>query len=415
MFGKNGHSPIDSSSPQVRGTCASDVHLLLFHRFIPAGAGNICPDRPPGPRASVHPRRCGEHGPKIPIMARPSGSSPQVRGTCVVSKRQRDLSQFIPAGAGNIMLVAMRLPGQPVHPRRCGEHHDHGADGYGLVGSSPQVRGTSTAVPTRRKLPRFIPAGAGNMTLADGESLTVTVHPRRCGEHLHGKGKQAMHDGSSPQVRGTFKRGSCDKSDGRFIPAGAGNIGASISAHSFVPVHPRRCGEHLRLDCFDNKLLGSSPQVRGTSLNAAADQDLRRFIPAGAGNIIEGFPGLMRQTVHPRRCGEHILALVNAQRGNGSSPQVRGTWEKYYRIGQRYRFIPAGAGNILIQRSTCFRTSVHPRRCGEHTDFSIDGDYDGGSSPQVRGTYAAGRRQTDVARFIPAGAGNICLRDGSIG
>ena len=77
---------------------------------------------------------------------------------------------------------------------------------------------------------------------------------------------------------------------------------------------------------------------------------------------------LDRPSVHPRRCGEHDLSKFASALTSGSSPQVRGTWPVLAVLQAPDRFIPAGAGNILVIPSELEDTAVHPRRCGEHVD-----------------------------------------------
>ena len=51
------------------------------------------------------------------------------------------------------------------------------------------------------------------------------------------------------------------------------------------------------------------------------------------------------------------------------------------------RFIPARAGNILIDNIIQNTVTVHPRACGEHMGDYVEVEIDNGSSPRVRGTY----------------------------
>ena len=70
---------------------------------------------------------------------------------------------------------------------------------------------------------RFIPAGAGNTEVEEQETLLETVHPRRGGEHERTKAETDRLNGSSPQGRGTPKGFPKATMTPRFIPAGAGN------------------------------------------------------------------------------------------------------------------------------------------------------------------------------------------------
>ena len=140
------------------------------------------------------------------------------------------------------MIFAIFSPS--VHPRRCGEHANQMGRLIWVCGSSPQVRGTCILSCSVRAFHRFIPAGAGNITGVSEFSLPKTVHPRRCGEHIIEVSFHLNPFGSSPQVRGTFDCFVYPNSKNRFIPAGAGNMAYFETNYRPGPVHPRRCGEH---------------------------------------------------------------------------------------------------------------------------------------------------------------------------
>ena len=90
----------------------------------------------------------------------------------------------------------------------------------------------------------------------------------------------------------------------------------------------------------------------------------------------------------------------------GSSPRVRGTVRVRGGLGQRFRFIPACAGNgpILPWSGRC--APVHPRVCGERPLHIYEVLLRSGSSPRVRGTGQTLLKAKAQARFIPACAGN---------
>ena len=154
-------------------------------------------------------------------------------------------------------------------------------------------------------------------------------------------------------------------------------------------------------------ILGSSPRLRGTSQSLRARSRQHRFIPAPAGNIYRHTRGHLRSPVHPRACGEHETAETQKQRNTGSSPRLRGTYPPIARIEIELRFIPAPAGNILMDYGTSVAYSVHPRACGEHDGIAYVVSHDFGSSPRLRGTWHRQRFTFHMGRFIPAPAGNI--------
>ena len=152
----------------------------------------------------------------------------------------------------------------------------------------------------------------------------------------------------------------------RFIPAGAGNTGGWLCVCTPCSVHPRRRGEHERLNAYVHPSVGSSPQARGTQPLPFVEHAEIRFIPAGAGNTPDRGKPQGRKPVHPRRRGEHLSQWIMGVHPFGSSPQARGT-QLMLVLGRRVtRFIPAGAGNTMNRNRNNERIAVHPRRRGEH-------------------------------------------------
>ena len=137
-----------------------------------------------------------------------------------------------------------------------------------------------------KKLPgiRFIPACAGNSFRSVSVCFCVAVHPRVCGEQTGHTSGLSFAAGSSPRVRGTGERQAAIVARIRFIPACAGNRPTPSPRAPLPPVHPRVCGEQLRVIYMRNYDDGSSPRVRGTENAHRQYRAPRRFIPACAGN-----------------------------------------------------------------------------------------------------------------------------------
>ena len=91
------------------------------------------------------------------------------------------------------------------------------------IGSSPRLRGTVLVNVCIAVFLRFIPAPAGNSRAGHAVNLIPPVHPRACGEQALRETAIALGTGSSPRLRGTASRDSRRCSQGRFIPAPAGN------------------------------------------------------------------------------------------------------------------------------------------------------------------------------------------------
>jgi hypothetical protein len=194
--------------------------------------------------------------------------------------------RFIPAGAGNTRA-----------PTRCG----------GIsFGSSPRVRGIR---PWDQECSRCSP-----------------VHPRGCGEYLFAGSAASRSRGSSPRVRGIPRPPRARPGGLRFIPAGAGNTWRGSTERWSTPVHPRGCGEYARMTNVQGAESRFIPAGAGNTEYSGRSQCVfPRFIPAGAGNTAWLWPLSLASPVHPRGCGEYVVASLN--------------------IAAAARFIPAGAGN----------------------------------------------------------------------
>ncbi len=192
------------------------------------------------------------------------GSSPLARGTQKDADSESEEKRFIPAGAGNTVLVLQPGSARPVHPRWRGEHITSGLVVSSTAGSSPLARGTRRHTRRPAGHGRFIPAGAGNTMLRAPGSSRSSVHPRWRGEHTVGPSRRSPVSGSSPLARGTLSGQYVVGASARFIPAGAGNTLIRAFTSSTTAVHPRWRGEHHGVKRLVVAGLGSSPLARGT-------------------------------------------------------------------------------------------------------------------------------------------------------
>ena len=152
--------------------------------------------------------------------------------------------------------------------------------------------------------------------------------------------------------------------------------------------------------------LGSSPRMRGTPLPHPQRRPGHRIIPAHAGNSPGRSPARPRMPDHPRACGELSSDVLIALAAIGSSPRMRGTPHRSFRLLLRFRIIPAHAGNSWSDSSTRRCPSDHPRACGELTTLRRWLRDSIGSSPRMRGTLKHESAPPDERRIIPAHAGN---------
>ena len=288
----------------------------------------------------------------------------------------------------------------------CGERGACGGPASSGRGSSPRVRGTVSQRTESQNLFRFIPACAGNGRGTPSRGPRRSVHPRVCGERSFGVQTPPWTAGSSPRVRGTDLIHVRLSGVIRFIPACAGNgLTRSIVTGS-KSVHPRVCGERLIAGQIARPIVGSSPRVRGTAELEMHPVLGHRFIPACAGNGRRRPTKGGSRSVHPRVCGERQCTYCSRCLRNGSSPRVRGTVVRGLEVSPRHRFIPACAGNGRNRAQVSKRGSVHPRVCGERLKRLDEAFHNFGSSPRVRGTGSISTRASQGVRFIPACAGN---------
>ena len=376
----------NGSSPRLRGTELTIHCSGLPCRFIPAPAGNGQSTMGDVGTPSVHPRACGERPVENKGSTIPCGSSPRLRGTGRIAGVADDSGRFIPAPAGNgsISRVIHSIPS--VHPRACGERGCFYHSICLFCGSSPRLRGTVLRAADNFTAHRFIPAPAGNGDVAVTHLITVTVHPRACGERPRCIRWVGVVIGSSPRLRGTAPDTLSLGCRFWFIPAPAGNGSTQTLCHSVLPVHPRACGERPNGRGHILGPGGSSPRLRGTVCRLHPLRAEYRFIPAPAGNGSSRFVTTASVAVHPRACGERTLHLEEIGEGAGSSPRLRGTDHGLQPRQGCGRFIPAPAGNGMTPGPSTTRATVHPRACGERALDLSDSCGQVGSSPRLRGT-----------------------------
>ncbi len=135
----------------------------------------------------------------------------------------------------------------------------------------------------------------------------------------------------------------------------------------------------------------------------------QRFIPAGAGNTILDCTVKPFQAVYPRWRGEHSYSCRARSSNCGLSPLARGTHERTRSTQCFWRFIPAGAGNTRLKENGLSVESVYPRWRGEHLAYRYDSLRQRGLSPLARGTHQRQLVLSYKRRFIPAGAGNTAF------
>jgi len=132
--------------------------------------------------------------------------------------------------------------------------------------------------------------------------------------------------GSSPRMRGTYKRHGLFLNQLGIIPAYAGHISCALVPTYQLEDHPRVCGAHwvnTLIVMFDS---GSSPRMRGTLSPVTVKTSPSGIIPAYAGHIISPAAFAPFNRDHPRVCGAHQFAELFKRYREGSSPRMRGTY-----------------------------------------------------------------------------------------
>ena len=132
-----------------------------------------------------HPRACGENPPPSPPSRPTLGTSPRMRGKPCSNMMVSFLYRNIPAHAGKTCpRRTIRKPYQE-HPRACGENCLTCSNMMIVSGTSPRMRGKPAAYAIVNPRDRNIPAHAGKTTGGDDGVITITEHPRACGENIN--------------------------------------------------------------------------------------------------------------------------------------------------------------------------------------------------------------------------------------
>ena len=263
-----------------------------------------------------------------------------------------------------------------------------------MVGLSPRVRGSHRV--WRQNTGRYgsIPACAGEPAAYLARAHRSKVYPRVCGGAPLEYTELGSGGGLSPRVRGSLTQEDDGLSDGRSIPACAGEPRSSISYIAFY--------------------LGLSPRVRGSPTTSAYNISNMRSIPACAGEPMLPPACMSISRVYPRVCGGAKLRYAAHYRSTGLSPRVRGSLYQsppnLYRSGS----IPACAGEPVVLCLHPLETTVYPRVCGGARGLCHIRLVEPGLSPRVRGSPLGNWENYFIGISIPACAGEPTCKIGFI-
>ena len=109
---------------------------------------------------------------------------------------------LIPAHAGKTYLNETIRVSVTAHPRACGENEGFSLDGVVDPGSSPRMRGKRSMQPAHASECGLIPAHAGKTIRSGSRPGLFWAHPRACGENISEVEHSPLSSGSSPRMRG---------------------------------------------------------------------------------------------------------------------------------------------------------------------------------------------------------------------
>ena len=270
----------------------------------------------------------------------------------------------IPAPAGNLYMVAARLP---------------------FSRSIPRLRGNRSRGPASTPWRRSIPAPAGEPSTGGCTGTKSRVYPRACGGTTMGTGSMRYLTGLSPRLRGNLLNNVEDMTLRGSIPAPAGEPFPDGVAGPRPGVYPRACGGTAWAPGTAQVGGGLSPRLRGNH-GFAADRDGRGgSIPAPAGEPPTSGMAARPCRVYPRACGGTPAHTTIRLLYLGLSPRLRGNRPAGPRGPGRGRSIPAPAGEPQRAFPTAPSTPVYPRACGGTRDSYVAHPRTGGLSPRLRG------------------------------
>ena len=171
----------------------------------------------------------------------------------------------------------------------------------------------------------IIPAHAGLTAYSISFAHCARDHSRVCGAHS-GSGLYLTHfGGSSPRMRGSPEHGRLQSGHAGIIPAYAGLTHLQLVFCRCIWNHPRVCEAHESTSAGVTRSLGSSPRMRGSRSQTAAQRQRPGIIPAHAGlTASHSLSGLFLGD-HPRACGAHPQPYRHGSAIPGSSPRMRGS------------------------------------------------------------------------------------------
>ena len=313
------------------------------------------------------------------------GLSPRGRGKRGYAAVRRALHGSIPAWAGETRLSICEPATHQVYPRV----------GGGNAGSIANCHAQSGS----------IPAWAGETRQPHAPALCTKVYPRVDGGNVASQGETEQEAGLSPRGRGKLPRLKLRRSSERSIPAWAGETPPGMRAPVASWVYPRVGGGNGWLAEQSAFSQGLSPRGRGKLEQRCGLMRRRRSIPAWAGETGGYGDEWEHLGVYPRVGGGNLSSLFSPIFKQGLSPRGRGKPQSSAFAMLTLRSIPAWAGETVISSKNPISLRVYPRVGGGNLRASRRQPRLGGLSPRGRGKPNCACEPPDVARSIPAWAG----------
>ena len=194
-----------------------------------------------------------------------------------------------------------------------------------------------------------------------------------------------LSKGLSPRVRGNLDAVGANRREVGSIPARAGEPRAYCRLKCHYGVYPRACGGTPTGGYDGPCMRGLSPRVRGNRPAPPPSSSGPGSIPARAGEPTArtAAPPIIR--VYPRACGGTFEEGPHGRAISGLSPRVRGNRRHLAAGVDLARSIPARAGEPCICADIAANPGVYPRACGGTCCAGHEWTWNGGLSPRVRG------------------------------
>ena len=255
--------------------------------------------------------------------------------------------RITPAHAGKTESETQRAARQADHPRACGENGVPMRARGDANGSPPRMRGKHNNFAPMLSYLRITPAHAGKTDWSLHSIISITDHPRACGENVHPQCAHEMPGGSPPRMRGKPGGGVGAQVGGRITPAHAGKTTIICNRYVFNADHPRACGENYSFSSLMSTQNGSPPRMRGKRYIYLARWSKSRITPAHAGKTKVTIELNDSNSDHPRACGENSGENSASGLTPGSPPRMRGKLARILSLNFLLRITPAHAGKTL--------------------------------------------------------------------